>query len=165
MTSKLFNLFYLFILFVACSDDKNIENIKQVDIIYSPSFHNRSVLHLDKEAGIGTFMVNNVITYSYGVPLQLSFFLKEAESQLSISRFWDEMFLKSLQRDETAIPNRDGMTTWIFYSNGEQKDSVNLGNIYTPRVDSIISEQLKYIDSITKDSAMKGYIRQVTEYL
>jgi hypothetical protein len=87
------------------------------------------------------------------------------EAKTSIGRFWNEKFLQSLQRDTTRPGPTDGLTLWIFYTDGKHRDSVDLGNDYPSKVDSIILEQLNYVDRITKDSSMKAYINQVKEYL
>ncbi|RYZ18881.1 MAG: hypothetical protein EOO10_25130 [Chitinophagaceae bacterium] len=116
---------------------------------------------------MGIYNVDTANTHSSLVVPQLpfSFDLSKMEAKTSISRFFDETFLQSLKRDEKRLPNYDGMSLWIFYSDGKDKDSVNLGNDYPQRVDSIIQEQLNYISEKTNDTAMKAYIKQIKEYL
>jgi hypothetical protein len=139
--------------------------VTSVDIFYSPSFSNRSILHLDRLRNEGSFIVDTLILWSYGRPDTLPFSITDLEKETDIERFWSPTFIKSLRQDSTMLGWTDGMPVWVYFVNNGIRDSVYLGNVHPRSVDSVLSRQLEYVRTHSKNKAMKGYIEDVKRYI
>jgi hypothetical protein len=184
MFSNQNSLLFIVFLIISCTNNRNeqreanshnkvqnkqsstyLDSISVVDVIYYPAFNNSSILHLDRIRRVGSFQVDTAIKYSLAAPESLSFPLADFESKSSNKLLWDEHFIQSLRIDTTRPIPTDGMSVWIFYTKGQKKDSVYLGNSHPNRVDSVLLDQLNYINNKTINKGMKHYIKDVKGYL
>jgi hypothetical protein len=185
MLSKQFSLIFLCSLILCCTYNKDeqpsgnlskarstghiqndMDSIQIVDVIYYPAFNNSSVLHLDRISGIGSYQVDSTLKFRFGALEQtITFPLQSFEVTPNNKRLWDERFIQSLRIDTTKPIPTDGMGVWIFYKKSQKRDSVYLGNSHPNRIDSVLLDQLNYLDSETKDKYMKEYLSDLKSYL
>lgn len=136
-----------------------------MDIEYYPAFSSRSVLRLDSKSGTTVFKVDTSEKGYQELPPQwLAFSMNDIDTASSIKRFWDESFIKSL-KDTSNSGVRDGMHVRVVYGKGNSKDSVSLGNSRPKWIDSLLLEQITYLNSIAKDSIMKDNLKEIRDYL
>lgn len=144
---------------------KKTDSISRVNIHYYPSFTNSSMLQIDRVNNEGIFMVDTTIKFTYGTPDTLRFSVKDMEAKTDFEKFWNSSFIHSIRQDTSMLGWTDGMPVYVYFLNNGMKDSVYLGNVHTKRVDSVLMQQLNYMQSKTNNRAMKTYIKQVKEYL
>ena len=169
----------LVILIVSCSDNHSRDkrnssidssariekdSITSVDIFYYPSFTNSSVLRLNRITGEGVFIVDTRISFNYGKPDTLKFLLSDMELKAGIGSFWNSSFIHSIRQDTSMLGWTDGMPVWVMFVNNDTRDSVYLGNVYPPKVESILKSQIDYLKKISTTQPMKAYLKQVEEY-
>ena len=183
MTTKQFFTYLITITVISCSDNsrdsnlqstdlaknqlqkKKIDSISRVNIHYYPSFTNSSMLQIDRLNNEGLFVVDTMIRFTYGTPDTIKFSIKDMEANTDLEKFWSSAFIQSIRQDTSMLGWTDGMSVYVNFINNGIEDSVYLGNVHPKRVDSVLMEQLNYIQSKTNNRAMNAYIKQVKEYL